>query len=149
MLLPHSLQEEQPYWEEILELESFVTSIRPEDYRTCATPHLKSGLGNPYALCALASVIGVCKFCRTKDLGRVKFFIESGQPNVNYVNRAIQHMQTKERFGIASVTVAKKKDFVQLCTADFVAHSYTSDPEWYQRLFKSGRLSQDHVAPKN
>ena len=130
------------------ELESFVASIKPEDYHAYATAHFRSGLGNPYAVRAFASAMGVCKFCRANNLGKVAFVIESGQPNVEFVRQTLEHMQTKERFGITSVAVAKKTDFIQLCTADFVAHSRTSDEEWYRRLYDSGRLSQDHTPPE-
>lgn len=129
-------------------LESFVASINPEDYRVYATAHFRSGLGNPYAVCTFASAMGVCKFCRANNLGKVAFVIEGGQPNVEFVRETLEYMKTKQRLGIASVAVAKKKDFVQLCTADFVAHSRTSDEEWFQRLYDSGRVSQDRTTPE-
>jgi hypothetical protein len=130
------------------ELESFVASIKPEDYRDYATEHFKTGLGNPYSVCAFASAMGVSKYCRANKLGKVALVIEGGQPNVEFVGQALEYMRTKERFGIASVAIANKKEFVQLCTADFVAHSSTSHEEWYQRLNASGRLSQDHTPPE-
>src|SRR5262249_32023183 len=130
------------------ELESFVAWIRPEDYRAHTTAHFKSGLGNAYAVCTFASAMGGCKFCREGNLGKITFVIESGQPNIEFVRQTLEYMQTKERYGIASVVVAGKKDFVQLCTADFVAHSRTSDGEWYQRLYESGRVSHDQITPE-
>jgi len=132
------------------QLESFVAWIRPEDYYAHATAHFKSGLGNGYSVCAFASAIGVCTFCRENNLGKVAFVIESGQPNINFVRETLEYMQTKERYGIESVTVAQKKEYVQLCTADFVgvAHSRTSDENWYQRLYDSGRVSHERVTPE-
>lgn len=127
------------------ELKSFVAWIKPEDYRAHATAHFRSGLGNAYAVCAFASAMGVCKFCRDNNLGKIAFVLESGQPNVEFVRQTLEYMQTKERYRIASVAVANKKDFVQLCTADFVAHSRTSDEEWFGFLYDSGRVSQDHI----
>jgi hypothetical protein len=75
----------------------------------------------------------------------VAFVIEDGQPNIEFVRETLEYMRTKERYGIASVAVAGKKDFVQLCTADFLAHSRTSDQEWFDRLYDTGRVSHDQV----
>jgi hypothetical protein len=127
------------------ELESFVAWVETKDFHSHASAHFKSGLGNAYAVCAFASALGVCKFCKDNNLGKVSFVIEEGQPNVEFVQSALDYMKTKDRYGIASVAVAKKKDCVQLCTADFVAHSTSTDNEWFGHLWDTGRLSQEHI----
>ena len=130
------------------ELEGFTAWMKPEDYSTYATAHFRSGLGNPYAVCAFACAIGVCKFSKKNNLGKVVFVVEGGQPNVGYVKEVLEYMRTRERFGIESVAVSNKNDFVQLCTADFLAHSRSSDHEWFERLYDTGRVSQDRITPE-
>src|SRR5271163_2358873 len=125
---------------EFAEVTGFSAWISPEDYKVTATEHFKTGLGNAYAVCALSCAIAVCKFCRARDLGKIAFVIEEGQPNVGFVRSALEYMMSRDRFTIASVAVAKKKDFVQLCTADFLAYSRTSDDAWYQELLNTGRI---------
>jgi len=116
------------------ELESFVASMAPHDYKNHANAHFRSGLGNPYSVCTFACAIGVSKYCRDNKLGEIAFVIEAGQPNVDFVRETLEYMRTKERYRIASVAVAAKKKFVQLCTADFLAHSRTSEPGWFHNL---------------
>jgi hypothetical protein len=130
------------------ELEGFTAWMNPEDYAKHATAHFRSGLGNPYSVCAFACAIGVCKFCKDNNLGKVAFAIEDGQPNVEFVRETLEYMKTKERFGIASVATASKKDSVQLCTADFLAHSRSSSEEWFGTFYDTGRVWQDHVTPE-
>ncbi len=127
------------------ELKGFTAWMNPEDYKDNTTSRFRSSMGNAYAMCAYACAIGVCKFAREKKLGRVAFVIESGQPNVEWIKSVLENMHASETFGIASVAVANKKDFVQLCTADFLAHSRSSDPAWYQRLFDTCRISSAHL----
>ena len=126
------------------ELEGFTAWMHPQDY-SYANDHMKSGLGNPYSLCTFACAMGVSKFCRTNDLGKVAFVVEDGQPNIEFVRSTLEYMMTKDRLGIASVAVAKKKDFVQLCTADFLAYSRSSDPEWSQAFANTGRVWEDQI----
>jgi hypothetical protein len=127
------------------ELEDFTAWMKPEDYAKHATPHFRTGLGNPYSVCTFACAIGVCKFCKDNNLGKVAFVIEEGQPNVAFVRETLEYMKTQERFGIASIATAGKKDFVQLCTADFLAHSRSSSEQWFEAFYGTGRVWQDHV----
>jgi hypothetical protein len=129
-------------------IQGFTAWLQPEDYTAHATPHFKSGLGNPYAVCTFACVMGIGRHCRTNNLGRVAFFIENGQPNVNFVKQTLEYMKTRERSGVASVAVVQKKDFVQLCTADFLAHSRSSDKPWFDTLYNTGNVFQDHITPQ-
>ena len=127
-------------------LEIFVASVRPQDYRNHTTAQFRGGLGNAYAVCAFAAAIGACRFCKNNKLGRISFVIEGGQANVDYIRSALEYARMRERLGIASVAVANKKDFVQLCTADFVAHSCSRENEWFARLWDTGRLSKSFIS---
>jgi hypothetical protein len=127
------------------ELEGFTAWMEPKDYMGNTTHHFRSVMGNAYAMCTFACAIGVCKFARDEKLGKVAFIIESGQPNIEWIKSVLEYMKAKERFGIASVAIATKKDFVQLCAADFLAHSKSADPAWYQRFFDTRRVSQAHL----
>jgi hypothetical protein len=128
-------------------LEGFVAWMKPEDYREHTTPFFKSAMGNAYAVCTYACALGICRFARDKKMGPVAFVIEDGQPNSEWVREVLEGMKTKRHFGIASVATASKRDFVELCTADFLAHSLTSDPTWFTRLGGSGLVAEDHITP--
>ena len=56
------------------ELEAFVAWTRPEDSGAHTTAHFSSGLANAYAVCAFASAIGVCRFCRQKRFGESRVY---------------------------------------------------------------------------
>jgi hypothetical protein len=129
------------------ELEGFTAWMNPSDYNIHTAQQFRNVMGNAYAMCAYACAIGVCRFARKKKLGKVAFIIEDGQPNIDFVREVLEHMKAKEHFGIASVATASKKDFVQLCTADFLAHSRTSDEEWFERLDDTGRISVARITP--
>lgn len=128
-------------------LVGFVSSIKPSDYEAHATPQFRSGLGNPYSLSAFAVAIGISKFCKANGLGRVALVVESGQPNVRYVKEVLEFMQSRERYGIALVTVATKRDSIQLGTADFLAHSCTSDSHWFERIRARCQIFEDDTTP--
>jgi hypothetical protein len=130
------------------ELRGFTAWMEPKNYADHATAHFRSALGNPYSVCAFACAMGVCKFCKRDNLGKVAFVIEDGQPNVEFVRETLEFMKCKERFGIASIAIASKKDFVQLCTADFLAHSRSSNGRWFDALYDTERVYQDHVTPE-
>jgi hypothetical protein len=118
------------------ELESFVASLKPEDYKSHASAQFRSGLGNPYS---------ICKYCQENNLGEIAFMIEAGQPNVNFVRETIEYIQSKKRYRIASVAVVPKKKFVQLYTADFLSHSRTSEPEWFWNLQRTDHVWTDEI----
>lgn len=130
------------------ELEGFVASMIPDDYEKHANKHFRSGLGNPYSVCTFACAVGVSKYCKDNNLGEIAFVIEAGQPNVNFVRETLEYMQTKERYRIASVAVAPKEKFVQLCTADFLSHSRTSEPEWFSNLHATNHVWIDEIGPE-
>jgi hypothetical protein len=131
------------------ELKGFTAWMEPQDYVKQIDPIVKSQMGNAYAISAFACALGICKYCLENKLGKVAFVVEAGQPNVDWIRRVLEHMQNREWYGsdlgIASVAVATKEDFVQLCTADFLAHSRTSSPKWFERLYDSGNVFQEHI----
>jgi len=127
------------------EIECFAAWIDPLVYARHATPHFKTGLGNPYALCTFACAVGVCQYCRANNLGKVAFTIENGQPNLDFVRETLEYMGSKDRYGISSVSVASKNDFAELYPADFLAHSRTSSEDWYQALLGTGRIWEDCI----
>jgi len=129
------------------ELEGFTTWMQPDHYDANTANQFRSVMGNAYAICAYACALGVCKFAHNHKLGKVAFVIEAGQPNVAFVRQTLEHMMVKEHFGIASVAIAPKEEFVQLCTADFLAHSRTSDEKWFERLENTGRVSVAQIMP--
>jgi hypothetical protein len=130
------------------QLEGFVSWIKPEHYKKHADPLFKSAIGNAYAVCTFNVALGIFKFARTNRMGKVAFIIESGQSNVEFIRQVLEGMKAKERFGVASVAVASKEDFVQLCTADFLAYSRTSDQGWFEEFVASGLVAEDYVTPE-
>jgi hypothetical protein len=73
-----------------------------------------------------------------ENLGPVAFFIEAGQPNAEFVKQTIEAV-TDDYFSIASARVVKKRQYVPLQAADFLAHSFgVHDTEWLQQLVGEG-----------
>lgn len=122
----------------------FVAWMKPEDYKNHANPLFKSAIGNACAVCTFDCALGICKFASKNRLGKVAFVIEDGQPNAQFIRQVLDGMKKHERLGIASVALASKKDVVQLRTADFLAHSCTSEPKWFHTLVDSGLVANDY-----
>jgi hypothetical protein len=119
----------------------FIT-LGKSTYKAMASEHMKSHLGNPYALCAFECVLSICReaSCPTS------FVLEQGQPNFPFVLRLLLEMLDAGDNCIASVTPAKKPDFIELHTADFVSHCASSnDKAWLQRLLEAHRLKHGHI----
>jgi hypothetical protein len=128
-------------------LEGFVAWMKPQDYQAYASHLFKSAIGNAYAVCTFNCALGICKFAQKENLGPVAFVIEGGQPNAEWIREVLEGMKEKPRYGITSVAVVKKHDYVQLYTADFLAHSCTSNQDWFQRFRGTGRVLEDHITP--
>ena len=119
----------------------FVT-VWKADYKALATEHMKSLIGNPYAVCALSCAMQICK-----KVGNVptSFVYEQGQPNLDFVRRTLDVMMDSGECCIASVAGAKKSDFIELHPADFVSHCASShDKVPLKRLFDGGLLKHGH-----
>jgi hypothetical protein len=127
-------------------INGLLVTISKEKYRTYATSHLKTVAGNPYSTCALSCAL---KICETVSPRRVSFFIEQGQPNVDFVRSTLKGLIASD-WKVASVAVVKKNDFIELHTADFVSHIASSrDSPWLNRLFDSDRLLHGHITEKD
>ena len=116
-------------------------------YKAYATDHLKTALGNPYSICAFLCAITICKRLNSQP---VSIVLEEGQPNLSFVTAILEGMMAHEKeWSIAAVEIAKKSDFIELHTADFLSHIASShDLGWMQRLFEADRLEHGHVTEK-
>lgn len=133
---------------DLCKLEGIAAWVRPEEFNQHAAPELRSNLGNAYAVCAFSCAIGVCKWARENSIGPVSFVVEKGQPNAEYVERVLKALMDDQHYGIASVASVGKREFVQLVTADFLAHSRGTSNAWYDRLYKTGRVAEAHLTPE-
>jgi hypothetical protein len=129
-------------WKAIKEsqVQGIATWISPEDFEKHASPQFKTLLGNAYSLCTFMSALRLCSWAKEEELGPVAFTIEGGQPNVERIRKVLEFLQHDEGFNIAHVGVASKDAFRQLYTADFLAHSRTSDPHWWKMLYQTSRV---------
>jgi hypothetical protein len=113
-----------------------------KDYELLATEHMKSYMGNPYAICAFMCVMEICEQVKVPTA----VVLEQGQPNLSFVRRILEDMMDAGQLCISSVTSAKKVDFIELHPADFVSHcGSTYDKSWLTRLMDAGRLQHGHV----
>jgi hypothetical protein len=113
-----------------------------KDYEKLATEHMKSFMGNPYAICAFMCVMEICEQVKTPTA----IVLEQGQPNFPFVRRMLEQMMDSGQLCISSVTPAMKKDFIELHPADFAAHcGSTYDKPPLKRLMDAGRLLHGHI----
>lgn len=123
----------------------FVT-IGKISYKTSATERVKSRLGNTYALCAFMCAMKICDEVQAPT----SFVFERGQPNFSFVQKILLDMLDAGNTCIASVTPAKKTDFIELHAADFISHCASAyEKPWLQRLFDSHRLKHAHIESQN
>jgi hypothetical protein len=130
-------------------INSMLVTVSKEKFRAYANPHLKTALGNEYASCALLCVAQICEYAAPKASS---FILESGQPNVNVVKRTIEMMMDAgyPEWRISAVASAKKNDFIELHTADFVSHiASTYDKPWMKILFDLKLLKHTHLTEQN
>jgi hypothetical protein len=122
-------------------------TIGKRTYKTYANDHLKTALGNPYSICAFLCAITICERLNSQP---VSIILEEGQPNLSFVKATLEGMMShKSEWSIAAVEIAKKSDFIELHTADFLSHIASShDLGWMQRLFEADRLEHGHVTEK-
>lgn len=130
---------------ERFELTGFLCSTGHLDYKNNTGDKFRSTLGNAYAVCAFGSALAVCKWAQNERLVPVAFVIESGQPKVDFVERTLKTLMADDE-RIASVTVAKKTDFPELQTADFLSHCCgTYDRSWLEKLIGDGPGKASHA----
>lgn len=117
-------------------------TIDKDTYKACASAHLKTAVGNPYSVCAFLCAIQICAQVNVP----VSVVLEQGQPNLGFVKSILEDMMDSGEWSIATVASAKKTDFIELHTADFLSHIASShDTAWMQRLFDQGRHKYGHV----
>ena len=121
----------------------FLVTVNAETYRTHASNHMKTAVGNAYSVCTLLCARSLCD---KEGSRRVSFVLEDGQPNLAFVRGVLEHMKLEKPQRVVAVTVARKGDYVELHTADFLSHiASTYDRAWMERLFSTGRLFHAHV----
>jgi hypothetical protein len=130
------------------QLEAVVAWVDPKDFDKHAALELKRSLGNAYAVCAFACALQLQKLANQNSVGPISFVIEKGQPNGEYIERVLKSVSAEENSGIAAVALADKRDFVQLITADFLAHSRSTSNDWYRRLTEAGGVAAFHITPR-
>jgi len=120
----------------------FVT-IWKANYKALATEHIKSFIGNSYAVCAFLCAMQICEEVKNAPTA---FVYEQGQPNFEFVKRILDAMVDSGDGCITSVTGEKKADFIELHAADFVSHCASSyEKPLLQRLFNAGLLKHGHI----
>ena len=120
----------------------FIT-IWKATYKALATEHMKSFIGNSYAVCAFLCAMQICEEAKSAP---TSFVYEQGQPNFEFVKRILDAMTDSGDGRIASVTGAKKADFIELHAADFVSHCASGhETPPLQRLFSAGLLKHGHI----
>ena len=120
------------------QIHGLVITIFKAHYKQAATDHMKSFMGNPYAICAFICAMQICQQVNSLS---TSFVFEQGQPNFDFVKRILDSMMDSGEFCIASVTGAKKSDFIELHPGDFVSHCASSyDKPPLQRLFDAPPL---------
>ncbi len=119
----------------------FVT-LWKDAYKQLATEHMKSFMGNPYAICSFICAMQICQEVNTPT----SFVFEQGQPNFDFVKRILDAMMDSGGYCIASVTGAKKTDFIELHPADLASHCASSYKKpTLQRLFDAHLLKHGHI----
>lgn len=129
------------------QIESILVSVSKETYKTYASSHFKTALGNAYSACALNCAAQICKYI---EPNKGSFVLESGQPNLEFVQHILEYMMNSGEWCISAVAKAKKEDFIELHCADFVSHICSShDKLWMGRLFELGLLRHAHLTIKD
>jgi hypothetical protein len=119
----------------------FIT-LGKDVYKRVATEHMKSFMGNPYALCSFICAMQICQEVNSPT----SFVFEQGQPNLDFVKRILDDMMDSGEYCIASVTGAKKADFIELHPADLISHcGSTCKKPVLQRLFNAHLLKHGHL----
>ncbi len=128
-------------------IESMLVSVSKETYKAYASSHFKTALGNAYAACALNCAVQICKHI---EPNKGSFVLESGQPNLEFVQGILEYMMKSREWCIAAVAKANKEDFIELHCADFVSHICSShDTLWMGKLFELGILRHGHLTSKD
>ncbi|HWA96417.1 MAG TPA: hypothetical protein VG844_17605 [Terracidiphilus sp.] len=124
-------------------IQAVLVSVAKETYKNFATVHFKTAMGNAYSCCALSCVAQICS---ENSMYTTDFVLEAGQPNLSFVMSVLESMKDSGEWLIGSVIDAKKPDFIELHSADFVSHiCSTYDKEWMEKLFALKILRHAHL----
>lgn len=126
-------------------LRGMLCAIDPEVYNKEVNHQFKSTLGNTYAICTFMCALSLATYAKHNKLGPISFVIETGQPNSVFIERLLKSMMGDEEYNIAGVTLANKKQFVPLQTADFLSHIFSTNGEnekaWFEYLVEFGKIN--------
>lgn len=118
--------------------------VKPAVFENNVSHQWKSALGNAYATCLFACALQICENCPDG----VSFVIEDGQPNSEWVLKILRTMSTVTEWEkrITSVALVKKRDFVQLHAADFLAHSWSTSSPMCADLKKTEHVFETDIS---
>jgi hypothetical protein len=124
------------------ELDAMVCFVRPAQYKTRTSAQWQSAIGNAYAACSFACALGLKKIFPEE---RFAYVIEEGQPNTDWVVRVLRALSLSEPFRdrIGMVATASKKAALQLHTADFIAHSWSTQNKFWMSEIGDHIYEQD------
>jgi len=105
------------------DVQGWLMSVGRRNYEQMVSHSAKSTAGNAYAVCAFMCAMKIARYAKNNRMGDVGFVIEDGQPNIEYVRKTLDAMIGVEDLSIASVTIAKKRQFIPLQAADLLAHA--------------------------
>lgn len=126
------------------EIHGIFITLHKQMYKVLATDHMKSFMGNPYALCAFQCVLSICEEVHKPT----SFVLEQGQPNLSFVKGILEYMMDAGTACVSAVASAKREDFIELHPADCASHcaSFVRDHEdWLQRLMDAKLLKHGHI----
>ena len=123
-------------------LEAIISFVKPAQYKNQTSAQWQSAIGNAYAACTFACVLGLKK---TFPQETFSYVIEEGQPNTDWIVQVLRALSMAEQFKakVAFVGTAKKAAALQLVTADFVAHSWSTQNKFWMSLLGDGVYEQD------
>lgn len=130
-----------------------IYSVKPDVFKSHATPELKREMGNAYAICAVYCAMVIFRITCALKLGPVSFVYEAGQPNDELVLRSIKTLQMHNdpKMPVAGVTLGTKKIHQPLASADFLSHVYGThtynavNKNWYDYLTRGGRILHEEL----
>jgi hypothetical protein len=133
-----------------------ICSVKPDIYNTYATQELKNSMGNAYAACAVSCAWVICDYAYRNNLGPVTFVYEIGQPNADFVVRAIKTLALHKdpEMNIVGVSLGRKEECVPLAAADFLSHVYGSSSydknsvDWYNYLVRTKKIYLTKLTPE-
>lgn len=112
-----------------------ITSINPGVFGENAGALYRKGMGSAYATCAYWNAVKINQWAEGLGCEDVAYVIEDGQPHVDKVWQVLRMtMKPQAEFSTAAVSIARKRSFIPLQLADFLAHSKSTENEWLAKL---------------